>query len=119
MNLFFYMMMQQSVVGKKTEKDKLQRTIENGKHRIVELDMLISRIYEDNILGKISDERYARMASGYEKEQKDLIDTVSDGEKRLLAMEKSSVDMRTLLKALLEIINLKELTPTIVNTLIQ
>lgn len=45
--------------------------------------MIISHIYEDNILGKLSDERYSRMASIYETEQKGLIKTVSDGEKEL------------------------------------
>lgn len=113
------MMMQKNVAGKKVEKETLKRTVETGKRRIEELDMLISRIYEDNVTGKLSDERYARMAMAYEKEQKELIQTVNSGEKQLLEMDKDSIDMRTLLKALREITNLKELTPTIVNTLIQ
>jgi len=34
-----------------------------------ELDRLFERIYEDNVAGKISDERFAKMSRGYEKEQ--------------------------------------------------
>ena len=48
----------------------MKQNIEKSKRRIKELDMLIERIYEDNVLGKISDERFYRMSANYEKEQK-------------------------------------------------
>lgn len=38
--------------------------------------MLIERIYEDNVLGKISDDRFYRMSANYEKEQKELLAAV-------------------------------------------
>lgn len=81
--------------------------------------LIISRIYEDNILGKISDERYSRMSVMYENEQKELIKTVSAEEKELETAEQKNVDMRLLLKTLRELTDFKELTPTIVNSLIQ
>ena len=93
--------------------------MENGKRRISELDVIISRIYEDNILGKISDERYSRMSAMYENEQKELIKTISAEEKELETAEQKNVDMRLLLKTLRELTDFKELTPTIVNSLIQ
>lgn len=40
--------------------------------RIAKLDMLIQKIYEDNVEGKISDERFAKMSASYEVEQKQL-----------------------------------------------
>ncbi len=42
------------------------------KKRIAELDRLFARLYEDNISGKISDERFAVLSAGYEDEQKKL-----------------------------------------------
>ena len=81
--------------------------------------MIISHIYEDNILGKISDERYSRMSAMYENEQKELIKTISAEEKELETAEQKNVDMRLLLKTLRELTDFKELTPTIVNSLIQ
>ncbi len=51
----------------------MKTKIEKAKQRIKELDMLIERIYEDNVLGKISDDRFYRMSANYEKEQKELI----------------------------------------------
>ena len=84
MNLCFYILWQQkNQTARKSKLQKLKTKIESGKRRISELDMIISHIYEDNILGKLSDERYSRMASIYETEQKGLIKTVSDGEKEL------------------------------------
>lgn len=59
------------------------------------------------------------MASMYETEQKELIKTVSVSEKELETAEQKNVDMRLLLKTLRELTDFKELTTTIVNSLIQ
>ena len=40
--------------------------------RIRKLDAIISRLYEDNVSGKVSDERFAKMSASYDAEQKDL-----------------------------------------------
>ena len=39
---------------------------------IEKLDVIMQRLYEDNVERKISDERYARMSTSYEAEQKQL-----------------------------------------------
>ena len=117
--VFLYLMAAKNKNARKSELQKLKTKIESGKRRMSELDMIISHIYEDNILGKLSDDRYSRMASMYETEQKELIKTVSDGEKELETAEQKNVDMRLLLKTLRELTDFKKLTPTIVNSLIQ
>ena len=53
-------------------QQELKLSIESSRKRIADLDKLFSRIYEDNVIGKLSDERYARMAAEYESEQKEL-----------------------------------------------
>lgn len=50
--------------------------MEGSRKRIADLDKLFSRIYEDNVIGKLSDERYARMAAEHESEQKELLEKV-------------------------------------------
>ena len=90
---------------------ELQLSIEAGRRRIDELDRLISRIYEDNIIGRISDDRYEHMSVGYEKEQHDLMVSVAENERRLHEMEKERVDLRMLLKGLREFTEIRELTP--------
>ena len=117
--VFLYMMAQKNSIGKKAEKQQLKAAISNGKNRIKELDKLIERIYEDNVLGKLSDERFTRMSASYEAEQKSLMETVSASEIRLREMEKETVNLRLLLNTLRECTDLEELTPTIVNTLIK
>ena len=92
---------------------------ESAKQRISDLDKLFSRIYEDNILGKLSDERYSRMASEYETEQKQLMQEVKENEKTLVELQKQTVDMKILYQGLMEFTEMKQLTPTVVNKLIE
>lgn len=97
----------------------LRAQTESAKQRIYDLDKLFSRIYEDNILGKLSDERYSRMASEYETEQKQLMQEVKENEKALVELQKQTVDMKMLYQGLMEFTEMKELTPTVVNKLIE
>ena len=48
------------------------REFAQAEARIGKLDVIMQRLYEDNVEGKISDERYARMSASYETEQKQL-----------------------------------------------
>lgn len=54
------------------ELQKARSELAKAKTRIGTLDRIISKIYEDNVEGKISDERFATMLAGYEAEQSDL-----------------------------------------------
>ena len=86
-----YLMAQKDIVSKRAETSKLKITIESGKRRIQDLDKLIERIYEDQVLGNISAERYARMSVNYENEQRTLINKVAEDEiKSLMAKIKAN-----------------------------
>ena len=117
--VFLYLIARNSAKGRKQEMKDLKLEIEAGRRRIEELDRLISRIYEDNVLGRLSDERYERMSAGYEKEQHDLVTSVAENEGRLREMEKERTDLHALLKGLREFTEVRELTPELVNTLIR
>lgn len=97
----------------------MRQNIEKAKTRIKELDMLIERIYEDNVLGKILDERFLRMSANYESEQKELLATVESDEQTVKKAEQEKVDLKVFLDTIRKCTDLKELTPTIVNTLIK
>ena len=71
----------------KKRQQELKLSIESSRKRIADLDKLFSRIYEDNVIGKLSDERYARMAAEYESEQKELLEKVKEEEQLLSEME--------------------------------
>ena len=117
--VFLYLVSKNSTAGRKQEIKDLKLNIDAARRRIDELDHLISRIYEDNVLGRLSDERYERMSAGYEKEQHDLMLTVAENEKRLHDMETERTDLHMLLKGLREFTEVRKLTPEIVNTLIR
>ena len=59
-----------------------------AKQRISELEVLLCKIYEDNILGKLSDSRYATLDAQYEKEQSELTAEISALEKAVKSYEK-------------------------------
>ena len=67
----------------------------------------------------ISAERYARMSINYENEQRELVKRVDEDEKRLVSIEQTSLDLKTLLKVLRSSTAFEELTPTLVNSLIR
>lgn len=118
-NVFTYLLAEKKGADVKKQQKLLKSQIENGKARIAELDKLFSRIYEDNILGKLSDERYSRMASEYESEQSQLTVDVAKSEKELVELQKQTVDMKMLYQGLMEFTEMKQLTPTVVNKLIE
>ena len=70
--------------------------------------MLIERIYEDNVLGKISDDRFYRMSANYEKEQKELLAAVEHDEQKVREAEQEKINLNVFLNAIRECTDLKE-----------
>ena len=64
---FLYLIAEKKGAEAVNQEKSLRAKTESARQRISDLDKLFSRIYEDNILGKLSDERYSRMASEMEK----------------------------------------------------
>ena len=54
------------------EHKRKQKELAAAQARDNELDGLFERIYEDNLAGKLSDERFAKMSQRYEAEQAEL-----------------------------------------------
>ena len=68
---FIQTAMSNSVQKQSSELVKAKKTLKQAEKRISELDRLFT-MYEDNVLGRISDERFTMMSAGYEDEQKKL-----------------------------------------------
>lgn len=58
------------------EAKKRRRGIAQAEKRIAELDRIFKRIYEDDISGTISHERFLKLSADYEAEQKELTEQV-------------------------------------------
>ena len=117
--VFLYQFAKQNTLGREQTIRRMKLKIGQDKKRIRDLDKLIERIYEDNVLGKISDERFLRMNASYESEQKELLAAVDRDEQTVRDMEQERIDLNQFLIAMRECTDLKELTPTLVNTLIK
>ena len=117
--VFLYMLARKNDAMRQQERKRLERVIERGTRRISEIDKLIEAAFERNVLGKLEDERYERMVKNYAQEQRELIAEVQESKVVLQKAEQQVVDLRLLLRTLRELTEVKELTPTLVNSLIE
>ena len=96
-----------------------KKELEQAQARIKKLDEIIQRLYEDNIEGKISDERFAKMAENYEAEQKTLESKVSEL-KRIIAEDKANTNNADMfLKLVRKYTDIKELTAEILREFVE
>ena len=65
-----------------------QKELSALKTRDKELDVLFELIYEDNVCGKISDDRFAKMSVKYETEQKEIQIKIKELETEINATKK-------------------------------
>ena len=109
----FVRVVQEAQSSQQTAEVKKQRTrLATAKQRISELEVLLCKIYEDNILGKLSDSRYATLDAQYEKEQKELTAEISTLEKAISDYEKHEKDADRFIALIDKYENFDELTIT-------
>ena len=111
--------MSNSVQKQSTELAKAKKTLKQAEKRISELDKLFKRLYEDNVLGKISDERFEILSAEYEEEQKQLKSTVAELSAFIDTSEQKSSDVTAFVKLVQKYENITELTPEIMHELIE
>ncbi|MBO6267171.1 MAG: DUF4368 domain-containing protein, partial [Synergistaceae bacterium] len=117
--VFLFMIAKQQNCLRNQELLMKKNKLAANKKRVEEIDRIIARLYEDNIIGKLTDERFAKMTAAFENEQKELEQSIVRHEAELKEADKAQVDLHMLLKGLREFTELRELTPAIVNTLIR
>lgn len=115
---FVQMVMDTDMRQRNKELSQKKKRLTEIHSRIQELDKIFQRIYEDNISGKLSDERFMKLSKGYEEEQHTLQEEQTSLEKELQKEEKQSVDVKQFLSVVRKYTNLTELTPEIVHEFI-
>lgn len=95
-----------------------KRLLAQYEKRVKDIDNLIQHIYEDNISGKITDDRFATLSLNYEKEQKDLKGKINELSANLVQTKQSEIDLTTFIDKVKKYTEIKELTPEIINELI-
>lgn len=108
-----------STEEQRKELSRKKREIVNAEKRIKDLDTLFQRIYEDNVSGKLSDDRYTTMSASYEQEQRELKESVAiltgaieQGEQEVYGLDEFLIRVR-------KVTRLDTLTPKLVHSFIQ
>ena len=105
----------------KMEKDMKRRkkALEQARKRIAELDRIFKRIYEDDVNGTISHERFLKLSAEYEVEQKELTEFVHAEQNAVHIFEQDKADFDNFAAVIRKYVGVKELTPTIVNEFVK
>jgi len=111
--------MDNSVQKQSSKLTKAKKALKQAEKRIIELDRLFTRLYEDNVSGKISDARFAVMSAGYEDEQKKLRATVAELTAYIDTAEQKSADVTAFIRAVQKYEHITELTPEVMHELIE
>lgn len=110
--------LEKSSEEQKKELAKKRRELAKSEKRITELDVLFQRIYEDNVSGKLNDERFAVMSANYEEEQKSLKEALSQLKANVEAQNDKTENVSAFIQKVKQYTEIEELTPTIVNEFI-
>lgn len=111
-------------ISKKTSsqyrKELNAKTAELSKaeKRIIELKSLFKRLYEDNVLGRISDEQYRMLSLDYNDEQKELEQSIPDLQKEIDALKSECTNVQKFLDIVRKYVHVEELTPEVLRTFI-
>ena len=84
-----------------------------------ELDGLFERIYEDNVSGKISDERFSRMSRRYEDEQKELTEKIKQLRSEIEKQSSRTMTTDMFISLVRKYTRAKKLTPRMLNELVE
>lgn len=101
------------------EARKRKREIAQAEKRIAELDRIFKRIYEDDISGAISHERFLKLSADYEAEQKELTGQVKAWRQAVETFEQDQADFASFAAIVRKYVGIRELTPTIVNEFVK
>lgn len=116
---FVQLAMERSAADHEDDLKKAKRTLHQNEKRIAELDKLFTRLYEDNVSGKITDERFTMMSKGYEEEQLRLKEEMAALTAFIKAKEQKTEDVTKFIGIVQKYEHITELTPEIMHELIE
>ena len=96
-----------------------RKQLEKDEKRIQELDRLFIRVYEDNVSGKVSDERFTMMSRGYEDEQRNLKADVEVLRQEIDTQEQQNQNLELFIQKVKKYAEMTELTAYAAHELIK
>ena len=115
---FVYSLQEESAMKDIAVSETVKNRIERNQKRVHELDMLIRKIYEDNVIGRLPDRLFQSMLTDYENEQNELnkiIETDTADMQRIIGGQNN---VERFLKLVKKYENITELTPAMINEFI-
>ena len=116
---FAQIVMGHSIKAAEQEKRMKQKELNSLIARDKELDTLFEKIYEDNVSGKISDERFSKLSVKYDTEQKELNIRVKELEDELAKKQNKSVSTDMFITSVRKYTRARKLTTKMLNELIE
>lgn len=96
-----------------------KKELEAAKARVTKLDGIIQRLYEDNIEGKVSDERFAKLTATYEAEQRQLEYRIAELQSFMVNAKNESLGVDTFLSMVRSYTDIKELDAEIIRVFVE
>ncbi len=116
---FFNLVAKQQLDEQSKEMKNKKKQITKFQKRIAELDKIFKRIYEDDISGAISHERFLKLSVEYETEHAELQKQIKVFEEETNNFDRQQIDFKQFHEIVKKYVGIKELTPTIVNEFIK
>ena len=105
--------------AEQTDRKLKEKELRTRLARDEELDGLFERIYEDNVSGKISDERFSRMSRRYEDEQKELTEKIKQLRSEIEKQSSRTMTTDMFISLVRKYTRAKKLTPRMLNELVE
>ena len=118
-DLFIQEQLAKSTQDELKQISKNKKELEKAKNRIIEIDSLFMHIYEDNVSGKISDDRFRNLSFNYDKEQQELKIKIEQLSKDIENTEKKETDITQFISNVKKYTEIDHLTVEILNELIE
>ena len=101
------------------ELEQAKRLLEKNMRRADELDTIIQRLYEDNISGKLTDDRFKKLSEAYEQEQAALRESIPTLTARVETIDSKAVNLQHFLKLVRKYTQPEKLTPAMLRELVE
>ena len=113
-----------AVIGHSQQAEQTDRKLKEKELKTLlardeELDGLFERIYEDNVSGKLSDNRFAKMSRRYEDEQKELAEKIKKLRSEIEKQSSRSMTTDMFIGLVRKYTRARKLTPRMLNELVE
>ena len=113
-----------AVIGHSQQAEQTDRKLKEKELKTLlardeELDDLFERIYEDNVSGKLSDDRFAKMSRRYEDEQKELAEKIKKLRSEIEKQSSRSMTTDMFIGLVRKYTRARKLTPRMLNELVE